>query len=1002
VGGTATSATVGGLTSGTAYTFTIQASNTVGTGPASAASGAVMPTPGTVPAAPQSVTAAPASNQAQVSWSAPATNGGTAISSYTITPYLGTTAQPATTVSGSTTTKTVTGLTNSSAYTFKVTAINSTGTSAASAASPAVTPVDTIFDFSGTPVNVDTGDQASIEVGLKFTADAPGLITGVRFYKTSTNTGTHTGSLWTAGGTLLASATFTNETGSGWQYASFSSPVSISANTTYVVGYFAPNGHYSSTMAAFGSAVDNPPLHALSNGTSANGVYAYSATSTFPASSYDFTNYWVDVMYAPPTPPGQVAGVSATAQPGAASVSWTAPSSGGPVASYTITPYIGTTAQPTTTAPGTATSATVAGLTAGTSYTFTVQGSNTGGPGPVSASSNAVTPQGAVAPGAPTAVSALPASAQAQVSWTAPSNDGGATLTGYRVTPYLGTAAQTPVTVNSGSATSAIVNGLTNGSAYTFKVAAINAAGTGADSTASPAVTPEDTIFDFSGAPVNIDTGDTASTELGVKFSPSTDGAITGLRFYKAAANAGTHIGTLWTLGGTQLASATFTGESASGWQYVSFSTPVTVTAGTTYVAAYLAPKGHYSSTMSAFGSPFTTPPLQAIGNGASQNGVYSYSATTTFPTNSYQATNYWVDVMFAPATAPGQVTGVTATAQNGAAGVSWTAPSGSPVTSYTVTPYTGGAAQTPTTVTGAPAATNVTVNGLTPGTSYTFVVAASNSAGNGPASAASNAVTPTGSVVAPSAPTGVSASPATSEALVSWTAPSNNGGSAISSYTITPYIGSTAQTPVQVNGGSATSATVTGLTNGTAYTFTVAAANSAGAGIASAVSPAVTPAATILDFAGSPVNVDSGDTSATTLGVKFTANVNGSITGIRFYKAATNTGTHVGTLWSSAGTQLATATFTNETASGWQQVYFSTPVSVTAGTTYVASYFAPSGHYSSTPGGFNAAVTNGPLQTVASGTSPNGVYAYGAGNTFPSSSFNSTNYWVDVFFTTP
>src|SRR5690349_3070695 len=72
-----------------------------------------------------------------------------------------------------------------------------------------------------------------------------------------------------------------------------------------------------------------------------------------------------------------------------------------------------------------------------------------------------------------------------------------------------------------------------------------------------------------------------------------------------------------------------------------------------------------------------------------------------------------------------------------------------------------------------------------------------------------------------PSAPTGVTASPATSQALVSWTAPSNNGGSAITAYTITPYIGSAAQAPVTVNNGSATSATVTGLTNGSAYTFT-------------------------------------------------------------------------------------------------------------------------------------------------------------------------------------
>ena len=81
-------------------------------------------------------------------------------------------------------------------------------------------------------------------------------------------------------------------------------------------------------------------------------------------------------------------------------------------------------------------------------------------------------------------------------------------------------------------------------------------------------------------------------------------------------------------------------------------------------------------------------------------------------------------------------------------------------------------------------------------------------------------------------------------------------------------------------------------------------------------------------------------------LGVKFTADFNGSILGVRFYKSAGNVGTHVGNLWTATGSLLGTATFTNESASGWQQVVFGTPVPVTAGTTYVASYYAPNGHY--------------------------------------------------------
>ena len=79
---------------------------------------------------------------------------------------------------------------------------------------------------------------------------------------------------------------------------------------------------------------------------------------------------------------------------------------------------------------------------------------------------------------------------------------------------------------------------------------------------------------------------------------------------------------------------------------------------------------------------------------------------------------------------------------------------------------------------------------------------------------------------------------------------------------------------------------------------------------------------------------------------MKFRADTDGCITGLRFYKGAANTGTHVGHLWTRTGTLLATATFSNETASGWQQVSFAPPVAITANTTYVASYSAPHGHY--------------------------------------------------------
>jgi hypothetical protein len=95
----------------------------------------------------------------------------------------------------------------------------------------------------------------------------------------------------------------------------------------------------------------------------------------------------------------------------------------------------------------------------------------------------------------------------------------------------------------------------------------------------------------------------------------------------------------------------------------------------------------------------------------------------------------------------------------------------------------------------------------------------------------------------------------------------------------------------------------------------------------------------------------------------------------------------------------LASTTFTNETASGWQQVNFATPVSITAGTTYVASYHT-NGDYSADPNLFGSALTNGPLTAPSSSTSGgNGVYAYGSSSLFPTNSFNATSYGVDVLF---
>jgi Domain of unknown function (DUF4082)/Fibronectin type III domain len=240
----------------------------------------------------------------------------------------------------------------------------------------------------------------------------------------------------------------------------------------------------------------------------------------------------------------------------------------------------------------------------------------------------------------------------AVVRWTAPASDGGSPINGYRITPLQGATALPSVTAGA-SATSARVTGLTNGTAYTFTVAATNTAGPGSDSAATSAVTPRASLLGLTTPPA-ADAGDAASVVLGMKFTPDVDGTITGLRFYKAAANTGTHVGTVWSAAGARLGEIAFTGESPSGWQTMPLTTPVAVTAGATYVVSYLAPNGHYSATGGVFGSgPIDSPPLHAPASATTPNGVYAYSATAVFPTGSFNASSYWVDVLFAPGAGP-------------------------------------------------------------------------------------------------------------------------------------------------------------------------------------------------------------------------------------------------------------------------------------------------------------------------------------------------------------
>jgi hypothetical protein len=157
----------------------------------------------------------------------------------------------------------------------------------------------TIWNNSTVPAIITDNDPNAVELGLKFRSDVDGYVTGIRFYKGPWNTGTHVGNLWSGTGQLLATVTFTSETASGWQQAGFSTPVGITADTTYVASYHTNVGYYSTDINYFAaSGFDSPPLHALANEVDGgNGVYRYGATSAFPNQTWNSSNYWVDVVF---------------------------------------------------------------------------------------------------------------------------------------------------------------------------------------------------------------------------------------------------------------------------------------------------------------------------------------------------------------------------------------------------------------------------------------------------------------------------------------------------------------------------------------------------------------------------------------------------------------------------------------------------------------------------------------------------------------------------------
>jgi hypothetical protein len=818
-----TGCTVTGLTNGTPYTFTMTATNLIGTSVPSAASVAVTPINGFAPGTPTVPTAVALYHGAKVSWTASAVVTNTPVTFYvsmsTTNAALGSTTQKCVTTVASCY---VAGLTPGTSYYFKVYASDAIGSSISSAYSAALLP-STITAKPIAPGDaIASGKTASVTVswsapivdgGLAITAYT---VTSIPGSKKCTTTGATscTVSALTNGTAYKFTITATNSKGTSLAATTGSATPSTAPSAPTRVRVVGGIGSIkvSWTLSTNNGGVAIDKYVVCSTGGLACISQGPCATTTATTTSCVISGLSPSICYTPtvfahninnfssgqaagtapscanplvPAAPGAPTGVTAVAGNRKATVSWLAPSSIGTsaISSYSVTPIMGEVAGTSITCT-TALTCVITGLINGTAYTFKVVATNGQGTSSLSAPSPATTP--ATSPGAPTTVTAVAGNTQATVSWTAPASDGGRPITSYTVTPRAGTTAKTPVLCT--GALSCVITGLVNGTAYTFTVTAKTAFGASVASLASAsAITPHTTA---PGAPTAVvaTRGNVSAT---VSFTvPTSTGGVAISSYTVTAIDA--------------------TSSGRGGQTAVGASSPIVI-AGLTNGDSYT----------------FTVTAKNSVGTGLASVA----------------------SVAVIPATNPQAPTSVVATRANVSASVAFSAPSsdgGLAITTYTVTATdltnAGRGGQTAT-----GASSPIVVTGLTNGDSYTFTVTATNPVGASPASSASVAVTP---ATVAGAPTGVTATQPwfTHNNLdVSWVAPTANGGLVVTSYLVTAVDvtnGSDAS-----NGASCSVATVapaltplttckvSSLTAGHRYTLSVVAINGAGSSLPSVAS---------------------------------------------------------------------------------------------------------------------------------------------------------------------
>ena len=508
-----------------------------------------------------------------------------------------------------------------------------------------------------TPAIPSAADGVPYELGMKFRLAGSGVITAIRYWKASGDTGTHVGRIWSSTGSLLASTTFAGETASGWQQQALATPLSVQPGTTYVVSVNI-GSRYPFTGSGLANPIVNGEIGSVADGN--NGVYGN--PFAFPTLSFQNSNYFRDIVFVPDAagPPAQLslAPANSSGQTNSA-VTYTATvqdASGNTVVTATNSIVFTVSGVSGFFNPGSGeTPITPTGGVATTSFTPTSAGSAT-----ITASSQAlasatVTLTVAQGPAIPTQVRLLPAIASTQtgvpVTYSAQLQDANGNTVTTATNPVTFTVSgvsgsfspASPVTASAGVATSSLAPTTPGTATVAASVAGLTSATATLTVTGNATLAPE-SLFTTQ-TPVLPDASDGGTSyELGMKFQVARSGKITGIRYWKSPSDTGTHIGTIWSASGTMLASATFTGETSSGWQQQLLATPLSVQANTTYlVSVNIA--SHYPFTGSGLATSIVNMDISSVADGA--NGVFG--SPGTFPTQFYQSSNYFRDIVFVP-----------------------------------------------------------------------------------------------------------------------------------------------------------------------------------------------------------------------------------------------------------------------------------------------------------------------------------------------------------------